>query len=243
LRVTGQAARKAGGTMWESVDAEVLLGAASPGDQPGRLILAVRPGGALSRVSVASNDAGVLFRALGAGANARGGRLEFEGTADLNADGLPIDGQVVVHDFSLTRSPVLARVATLASLSGIAGLFSGQGLPFTQLSTGVSHRQGVITMRDGVARSRSLAVTWRGTIDRHAGTVALEGTLVPAYYGLNQAPGRLPVIGTLITGTRGEGIQVVDFTVKGTLEKPSVSARASSLAPGVVRDLLRLLPR
>ena len=66
---------------------------------------------------------------------------------------------------------------------------------------------------------------------------------MPSYYGLNKLPARVPILGKLMTGTGNEGVLVVDFEVRGSTADPKVSVRSSSLAPGVVRDLLRFLPR
>lgn len=241
--VSGQAVRSSAGGGWRTIDAQASIAPRTPTDHPGHFTLAVSPQRRGNHFTLSSDDAGALFRALGPYSDAEGGRLTFTGTVDLGAPGLPFDGRVDVRDFTLTRQPTLARVATLASLSGITSALSGGGIAFEKMEAGLSHRDGLITLRDGRAKGSSIGLTFRGTIERTAGTVALEGTLVPSYYGLNQVPGRLPIIGEIMTGTRKEGVLVVDFQVSGSTADPQVSVRPSSLAPGVVRDLLRLLPR
>jgi hypothetical protein len=66
---------------------------------------------------------------------------------------------------------------------------------------------------------------------------------VPSYFGLNTAASKIPLLGDLLTGTDREGIQAIQFHVTGPLADPKVSIDpATSLAPGVLRDLLKLIP-
>jgi hypothetical protein len=234
-RVTGSGTRSADGSHWQVIDAKAVVGTT----KPGHAALTVRDG----RFTVTSDDAGDLFDALGATADAQGGRLTATGTVDLGGLELSYDAHVDVRDFTLKRSPLLARVATLTSLSGITSALGGKGISFDRLTADLSERQGVVTIRDMVAAGPSLGLSVRGTVDRRRNVLALDGSVVPALYGLNQMAGRVPVLGHLLTGARKEGVQVIDFTVTGSATDPKVSARVSSLAPGLLRDLLRLMPR
>jgi len=58
----------------------------------------------------------------------------------------------------------------------------------------------------------------------------VNGTLIPSYYGLNEAGTKLPVIGGLIGAVTGGAIQAFDFGVTGALANPDVKLQASSLA-------------
>jgi hypothetical protein len=83
-----------------------------------------------------------------------------------------------------------------------------------------------------------------GTVTPGGGAVDMNGSLVPSYYGLNTLAGRVPVIGRVITGGKQQGLQVFEFHVGGTTNDPKIRVDpVSSLAPGAVRDLLKLLPR
>ena len=79
-----------------------------------------------------------------------------------------------------------------------------------------------------------------GTVDWPKDAVDLKGTLIPSYYGLNTLPGRIPVVGRLAGGSHG--VQAFDFRITGPPADPHVSASAlSSIAPGILRDLMRRL--
>jgi hypothetical protein len=99
-------------------------------------------------------------------------------------------------------------------------------------------------MTDGTLESSSLGLRFAGTVETARATLDLRGSVIPSYYGLNALAGRVPVLGTVLTGVKKEGLQVFAFTVSGPAAAPKVSVDpASSVAPGAMRDLLKLLPR
>ncbi len=69
-------------------------------------------------------------------------------------------------EFTLLRSPFLARVATLASLSGIANLLQGRGVRFDRLDAGIGFRGSTVTITDALARGPSVNLLVSGTVDR-----------------------------------------------------------------------------
>lgn len=242
-RIQGQATRSRDGKRWRTVDAEARIPPGGPGQSAGHFALTVRPGAQVSAFTVTSDDAGALVRSLGTYSDAEGGTLRADGTVDLETPGMPWSASVDLATFTLTRSPVLARIATLASLSGIGSALGGHGVTFDRLTTGLSSRRGVLTVSTLRAAGPSIAFTLGGTVDRPRDALELEGTVIPSYYGLNAMAGKVPILGRLLAGVGKEGVQVVDFTIRGTPAEPRVAVRPSSLAPGVVRDLLRLLPK
>jgi hypothetical protein len=78
-----------------------------------------------------------------------------------------------------------------------------------------------------------------GSLDRRTRALDMSGEVTPLY-PLNRFIGQIPIIGTILGGTKGLGAINADFTLTGTLDNPKASLAASSvLVPGVVRDLLR----
>jgi hypothetical protein len=139
---------------------------------------------------------------------------------------------------------VLARLLAMTSVPGMTHLFTGRGLAVTRLAARIDYRAPTITITDGVFESPSLGLRLAGTVDTAGGAIACRGSVVPSYYGLNTLAGRVPVLGHVLTGAKKEGLQVFEFDVRGTTASPKIKVDAvSSLAPGAVRDLLKLLPR
>jgi len=224
-----------------TLDGAVTIQAADLRRPPVHLTLTLVPDDGRHRFALGCNDAGALFRALESGADAKEGRLDYIGTVELESPGLPHDGHLVLQGFTVTRAPLLARVTTLASIRGIASALEGNGIRFDRLEADLGMRDGKISIADAQAHGPAVDVRVAGTIDRTSATYDLRGTLVPSYAGLNAAPGRVPLVGRVLTGGE-EAIQAVDFTITGPLESPRVSVNPLSLAPGALRDLFRRAP-
>ena len=129
-------------------------------------------------------------------------------------------------------------------MSGVGNALGGRGIAVKQLATELHYRTPVLTVTDGTLESSSLGLRLAGTVDTTRATLDLHGSVIPSYYGLNTLAGRVPVLGTVLTGAKKEGFQVFAFAVSGPAAAPKVSVDpASSLAPGAMRDLLKLLPR
>ena len=242
LELRGHATLAAGEASVRTLDAKATLGPVPPARTPAHLALSVRPGTKGRAFVVTSDDAGTLFHALGPESYARGGRLRFEGSLPRDASGLPLDGHLEVRDITITRAPLLARVATLASLTEVVKSLGDGGMAFRAVTADIRRRDTTLTITDGTAQGSELALLLAGTVDQAAKTMDLRGTLVPSYYGLNAAGARVPVIGKVLTGSRREGFQAIDFAVQGPLASPQVRMHPiTALAPGVLRDIVRRL--
>ncbi|MGH7893570.1 MAG: AsmA-like C-terminal region-containing protein [Candidatus Binatia bacterium] len=239
--VRGSASRPPAGGVWSTVDARVTLAPPSSGAAPGEAVLALRAQGTAWKATLTSRNVGNLTASFG-NMRVRGGTLSFEGTMDPFAAGFPLDGRLLVENVTVVDLPWLVRVVTLTSLRGLMGATSDRSIVFDRVTALLSHRAPTIVMKEGSARGSQLGLTGTGTVDLAADTLDLAGTLVPSYYWLNEAPGRVPVIGSVLSLATGGAIQAVNFTVRGPRENPKVAVQPiSSLAPGALRDLLRKL--
>ncbi|MEW6272818.1 MAG: AsmA-like C-terminal region-containing protein, partial [Thermodesulfobacteriota bacterium] len=219
------------------------LPAAVKGGERPDFSLTLDPAPAGNRFRLTSEDASTLLRVLLPEARTTGGKLLFTGDVVELAHGWKLDGQLAVRSFTLTESPTLARLLTLASLSGIVDVLRDRGIAFDSLTSGIAYDAGAVTFTDGVVTGPSLRLVMDGTIDGPRDNVAMNGTLVPPIYGLNELPGKIPIIGGLFRGQEGEGLIAIDFTVRGPVKDPSVSVKPlNSLAPGVLRKLVRKVP-
>ena len=93
---------------------------------------------------------------------------------------------------------------------------------------------------DARAFSASLGVTASGRLDFGRKLVALNGTIVPAYF-FNALPGRIPLIGRLFSPEKGSGLFAANYTLNGSLTNPSMSINPlSALTPGFLRGFFDL---
>jgi len=236
--VTGTASRGSAG--WDRAHLQASIATPSGGAH-GRCALAVERQASGHHFRLTSDDAGTLLQSLFGDRHLRGGRLTIDGQAAPSDAHRVLAATLDVRDAVLVKSPVAARVARLASLTGVLDALERTGVVFDRAQAELRFDHPVLTIADGLASGPGLAFALDGTIDCVAATADLRGTAVPSYYGINTAPGRIPVLGRVVGD---EGIQAIDFTVTGALADPQVKvATVSALLPGRLRDVVRRFGR
>jgi len=192
------------------------------------------------RVVMTAQDAGGLLRSLDLFDDMQDGALQISGVINDQAAGRPLVGRIEVDDYRIVEVPSLAKVLSLAALTGILDSLQGEGIGFSNLDAPFKMEKGVIEFKDGLTSGLSLGLTWQGTLDTDQNRANLVGTIVPAY-AVNSLLGNVPLIGDLFTaGERGGGLFAWTFDVQGDLDDPEVSVNAASgLAPGVLRRLFQ----
>jgi len=207
-----------------------------------KLHLALAPDSSGRRaLTLTSKDAGAVMRTFGFYEDLVGGDLTVEGRYDEARPGKPLSGVIRVSDYYLHDAPALARLLTVAALTGVVDLLRGQGVGFSSLEAPFSLTDGLLEVRDARAWGAALGITAKGQIDLDGGRLAIEGTVVPAY-ALNSVLGRIPVLGWLVTGGEaGGGVIAFNYTMKGPTDDPSVTVNPlSALTPGFLRNLFNL---
>lgn len=199
--------------------------------------LEVQPDGARRVVTASSQDAGAVCRAFGFYENMIGGDLKLDAVIEDDKAEQPITGTVHVSDYQVVKAPALARLLTVAALTGIVDVLRGDGISFSLLEAPFTLTDGVLEIRDGRAHGPALGITAKGQVDFDNSRFALEGTVVPAYM-VNSVLGNIPLIGGLLTGEKGGGVFAVTYSMKGPIEDPSVTVNPlSALTPGFLRRL------
>lgn len=188
-------------------------------------------------ILVTSNDAGFVFRALDLFNGVVGGAFLAKARIDDKLPGSPMVGDIDVAQFRIADAPVLAKILTLGSLTGISDTLKGDGIYFDSLKLPFRVTGHRIHVEEARTSGPAIGLTMKGQIDRTNNIVDLEGTLVPAYT-INSVLGKVPLLGPLIIGREGEGIFGFTYAVKGDIDKPSVVVNPlSAIAPGFLRRL------
>jgi hypothetical protein len=134
-------------------------------------------------------------------------------------------------------APLLARLLTVASLTGIVNLLGGEGIAFEQLDAPFVVRDDLLQLDKGRVYGSQLGLTFEGRLDLAADSMNLDGTIVPLY-GVNWTLGRIPIIGQLLRGSKGEGAFAATYAMRGPVSEPRISVNPlSALAPGFLREL------
>lgn len=200
-------------------------------------------GDAASRRSLAvhSDDAGAVARAFDLYPDLVGGELTVSGAYDDSVPGHPLTGRLKVTDYQVRNAPALARLLTVAALTGVLDLLRGEGVSFSALEAPFVSKGGLLELKDARAWGPALGITAKGQIDLDRSRLAIEGTVVPAYV-LNSALGQIPLLGWLVTGgEEGGGVIAFRYTMKGPADDPSVTVNPlSALTPGFLRRLFNL---
>ena len=194
-------------------------------------------------LTVNSNDTGTLLRTFGVANPIVGGRLALEASTAGRGDSVPWRGQLAVTDFRVIKAPVLARLLSLASLTGISSLVTSKGIHFSRLDIPFAMQSKRLTISNARAIGSQIGIGATGAIDLQGDNLQLEGIVVPAYT-LNRLIGYIPLIGKILTGGDGGGVFAVDYSLSGPLDKPEINVNPiASLAPGILRNLLRGLAK
>ncbi len=185
------------------------------------------------KIELVSSNIGSLLRALNFSKNLRGGAIELSLTR--RGDNI-YRGGVIMKDFVVQDLPILTRILNLASLTGFLELLSS-GVSFNSLKSNLTYHNKVVTLDDLKASGASMGITTQGDIDLKARQLELSGAVIPSYM-INSLLGRIPLLGQLLVGKKGEGVIATRYTVTGDIEDPEISVNPlSMLTPGFLRNI------
>ncbi|MEQ9448925.1 MAG: AsmA-like C-terminal domain-containing protein, partial [Rhodospirillaceae bacterium] len=182
-----------------------------------------------------SEDGGSVVRAVGLFGDIVGGELSISG--EMAPDGTAL-GVAEIRDFKLVDAPLVARLLSVAALTGILDELRGEGISFATLRVPFSYADSKLTIEDGEMFGNSLGLTGEGNYDFASSSMNFNGTLIPAY-AINSALNSIPLLGDLLTGgnERG-GIFAATYAYRGDVAtaQPTVNPLAA-LAPGFLRHI------
>ena len=196
-----------------------LIDVVARGNLNGGTAIAIRmspDGKRHQKLVITSEDAGGALVSSGFVTGAKGGRLRLEARIpDAPGSTEPIVGRLQADDFKLIDAPLMTRVLSLGSITGISDLLQGEGITFARLQAPFTMSETAIELGEARAVGPALGVTVSGTIDRVREVLRLRGTVIPAYT-INSALGYIPLFGQLFVGRKGEGVFGVSYWVEGT---------------------------
>ena len=190
-------------------------------------------GGGPRRLEASSDDAGAVLRAFDLTNSVLGGRLSLSGQVD---DDSGVAARARIEQFRVVDAPIVARLVSVASLTGIPDMLSGGGVSFWYMDAPFTLRKGKVALKDFKAAGSSFGVTANGTVDLDSRAVDLKGVVVPVNV-LNRVIADLPVLGPILGGKDG-GLFAMNYTIRRTLEDPDVSVNPlTALVPGGIQSL------
>ncbi|HUE66474.1 MAG TPA: AsmA-like C-terminal domain-containing protein [Rhizomicrobium sp.] len=197
------------------------------------------------KVALTSGDAGLLARGIFAFESMRGGQLSAtvnlpgQATDPVNSNSTAPDftGVMTIKNFQLLNQPLLSRMFAAGSLTGIGDLMGGDGISLEEWNFPFTSKNNVLSVNGARAVGRAIGASADGYIDRPHGTLALKGSLIPAYE-LNSILSNIPLLGDILASKQGEGIFGVTYSATGNMEQPNISTNPlSMLTPGILRRI------
>ncbi|HJT12159.1 MAG TPA: AsmA-like C-terminal domain-containing protein, partial [Dongiaceae bacterium] len=198
---------------WDVIDVSATL----PGGAPLRLTYRPgEPGSGIHRLHAETTDGGAALRALDIYDSLKGGTLKITGKVKDDEPRRPLKGRLESSSFRLVNTPFFVRFLSVASLTGLADLLTGEGFYFDGASARFTKTMGTIEVKKFRSAGPSIGLTSKGVIDLDRDKVDLEGVIVPAY-AINSILGNIPLLGNLLQGGAGEGLFSAAYKISGDL--------------------------
>ncbi len=184
-------------------------------------------------LSIDSNNAGSSLKVLRIYDDMSGGNLKIEAKRDAHKNFI---GHASIRDFNVHNVPVLAKVLTVASLSGMVDMLTGEGIAFSHFDAPFEYKDKVFYVSEGKAFGNVLGITLDGFYDVRSEELVGRGLIAPAY-SINTFLGRIPVVGKLLAGKDGT-VFAANYSVSGSISDPKVDINPlSALSPGSLKDM------
>ena len=141
------------------------------------------------------------------------------------------------ENFTFSKAALVALVGE-ESAGILDTLAQGNTIHFDDMDAIGHYSGGTLNLESSSIRGNAIGVTSSGIIDFRKRALNINGALTPAY-GLSRALGSIPIIGTLLTGRKKEGLFAANYQAFGSLDAPEFKIDGlSALAPGILREAL-----
>ena len=166
--------------------------------------------------------------------NMRGGTMSINAKRDAYKKFV---GHAKIRDFNIYNTPVLAKLLTVASFTGMVNLLTGEGLAFSHFDVPFEYQNQVLTINDGKAFGNVMGITGNGTYYTRYQEFNIKGLIAPAY-GLNTFIGSIPLVGNLLSGKDGT-VFAANYKISGDIDDPVISINPlSALSPNSLKELM-----
>ena len=183
-------------------------------------------------LSIDSNNAGSTLKVLRLYDNMVGGTLKIESRRDANKMFI---GHAGVHNFSIQNAPIMAKLLSVASFTGMLDLLKGDGLTFTHFNAPFEYHYKTLKLNHAKAEGNVVGITSIGTYNRAKDEIDLHGVIAPAY-SLNRFLGKIPLVGDLLASKDGT-IFAADYKINGSSDDAEVDINSLSiLSPNSMKE-------
>lgn len=194
----------------------------------------------LAQIIISSNDSGQVFKLVGFYPNIRNGELMSIIDLENNKSGAR-QGLLTISQFSVLGDRILSEVLNQRTEKhNRDNEIEREIIQFDWMKAPFVVGSGRFVLRDTELRGPLLGVMLCGKADFRKHQMQVDGTYIPLQ-GLSSVVGSIPGIGSLLAGTKGEGIIGINFEVRGTMKQPKVIINPLSVVtPGIFRELFKV---
>ena len=186
-------------------------------------------------LTIVSNSAGKVLTGLNITDTIRNGNLRLE-TEFSGKSFSKYETTINIEKFNVIEAPKAVRAFSVLSLAGLYSLVEGDGTKFEFGEAKITTNNEYHELNRIKATGNALGVSLLGNYNKKTKEVDISGNLIPVNQ-FSKILGVVPVLGEVLTGLDKTGVFATQFSIKGNYEDPKVSVNASSLAPGLLRDL------
>jgi hypothetical protein len=197
--------------------------------------LRILPAGDGREIRIAGRDGGAALRAANLYSKIAGGQIDFYALMG-NGPGSPVrNGRLVLSNFEVRNEAAIAELDRRGKPKRTGP--RNDGVVFRRLTLPFTTDTRFVRLGDSVIKGPELCATADGLIRKADGAMDITGTIVPAC-GINALPGKIPVLGWLLSGGDGEGLFGLNYALGGSINKPSFQVNpVSAILPGFLRRL------
>jgi hypothetical protein len=189
------------------------------------------------KMTLSTNDGGNALRALDFFTSGDRGNLLIDADMIKMEKGYTLKGNIRAEEFTVADSQVFSELLKEKEFAKAQEELEKNGLSFDNFEGNFEQYDQIFRISSGSAKGPTLGVTLDGYVDQKYDEISLAGTIIPAY-GLNSFLGNIPLLGTIFTGGKDEGIFAATYNMKGTIDEPEVKINPlMALAPGIFRKI------
>ncbi|MAC61130.1 MAG: hypothetical protein CMN37_04495 [SAR116 cluster bacterium] len=189
-------------------------------------------------LTLKGNDAGKILNGLNITKLVEGGTLKIS-VFLKEEDYKNYEALIDVSKFNVTNAPILVQLISTLSLTGLLNLLEENGIYFERGYAKINNLDNKFNIQNIEAVGEAMAITLKGWINNKKETLQIQGTIAPATL-LTKLLEPIPVLNDLLIGGDKAGVVLTEFRLDGSTEKPSISFRPLSSAPGLLRDIFNL---
>jgi hypothetical protein len=184
-------------------------------------------------IDIKTQNAGRLFAGMGIFDDLQNGNLTMNLTQNANIT----KGKINIRNGTILKSPLMAKLLSLASLTGILDRLNSRGLSVDKTTLDLKKIDDILHFTNGSIHGSAIGISFQGQHHLETKILNIYGTLIP-FYGLNSILSEIPILGELTSSRTTEGLVGMSYKIDGRSDNPKISVNPLSiLTLGILRRI------